>query len=568
LYVPAWMRGRIRRRLALAIVLTALIPVCAAIWLSRSMLRQSTARFFLPEIGQRLGQSLELYQDLAAAVKARMRALRDAVRARHPEQLAQVLHAELERRPELASLSVRGSDEVELARTHRGRPIDPDHELQLQVYQDVTDDTVLEAVFATDRARFEELEGMSGFVDAYSQVEQRRDTDEQTYVYAFAALLGITIVAAVGVGSSLARGVSTRLARLVTATEQVGAGDLSLRVVVGGQDEISELARAFNHMLGEIETNRSRIEYLQQLATWQGMARRLAHEIKNPLTPIQLAVQEIHQRYTGSDPAYRQVVNTTLEVVEAEVGTLRRLVSEFSDFARLPKAKVSADDLVSFLQTQRDQRLLGNPPLSGAPLSNSPLSGAPPSDFPLSDPSLSDPSLSNPSLSQPPQANARLEFLLPTGVAAPVRLDRQMFRRVLINLINNANRAIQLSASLQPKRAASPEPLIQLLLEPPSGKWLHLHVDDNGPGIPEALRPTIFDPYVTHTAGGTGLGLAIVKKIVIEHGGTIEVDSSPLGGARISIVLPFDDSGEERSLPRGRAKPGVEAPPAPITETE
>jgi two-component system, NtrC family, nitrogen regulation sensor histidine kinase NtrY len=562
------MRGRIRRRLALAIVLTALIPVCAAIWLSRSMLRQSTARFFLPEIGQRLSQSLELYQDLAAAVKARMRAeaeamaaapaLRDAVRARNPEQLAQVLHAELERRPELASLSVRDSNEVELARTHRGRPIDPDHELQLQVYQDVTDDAVLEAVFATDRARFEELEGMSGFVDAYSQVEQRRETDEQTYVYAFAALLGITIVAAVGVGSSLARGVSTRLARLVAATEQVGAGDLSLRVVVSGQDEISELARAFNHMLGEIETNRSRIEYLQQLATWQGMARRLAHEIKNPLTPIQLAVQEIHQRYTGSDPAYRQVVNTTLEVVEAEVGTLRRLVSEFSDFARLPKAKVSADDLVSFLQTQRDQRLLGGAPLSGAP----------PSDFPPSDSSSSDPSLSNPSLSPPPQGNARLEFLLPTSVAAPVRLDRQMFRRVLINLINNANRAIQLSAPFQPQRAASQEPLIQLLLEPPAGKWLHLHVDDNGPGIPEALRPTIFDPYVTHTAGGTGLGLAIVKKIVIEHGGTIEVDSSPLGGARISIVLPFDDSGEERSLPRERAEPGVEAPPAPITETE
>lgn len=566
------MRGRIRRRLALAIVLTALIPVCAAIWLSRSMLRQSTARFFLPEIGQRLSQSLELYQDLAAAVKARMRAeaeamaaapaLRDAIRARDPAQLAQVLHAELERRPELASLSVRNSDEVELARTHRGRPIDPDHELQLQVYQDVTDDAVLEAVFATDRARFEQLEGMSGFVDAYSQVEQRRETDEQTYVYAFAALLGITIVAAVGVGSSLARGVSTRLARLVAATEQVGAGDLSLRVVVGGQDEISELARAFNHMLGEIETNRSRIEYLQQLATWQGMARRLAHEIKNPLTPIQLAVQEIHQRYTGSDPAYRQVVNTTLEVVEAEVGTLRRLVSEFSDFARLPKAKVSADDLVSFLQTQRDQRLLGSAPLSGAP----------PSDFPPSDLSSS----------PPPQGHARLEFLLPTGVAAPVRLDRQMFRRVLINLINNADRAIQLSASFQPQRSTSqehgaprpehgaprPEPRIQIVLEPPSGKWLHLHVDDNGPGIPEALRPTIFDPYVTHTAGGTGLGLAIVKKIVIEHGGTIEVDSSPLGGARISIVLPFDDSGEERSLPKERAEPGAEAPPAPITETE
>jgi nitrogen fixation/metabolism regulation signal transduction histidine kinase len=249
-------------------------------------------------------------------------------------------------------------------------------------------------------------------------------------------------------------------------------------------------------MLGEIETNRGRIEYLQQLATWQGMARRLAHEIKNPLTPIQLAVQEIHQRYTGSDPAYRQVVNTTLEVVEAEVGTLRRLVSEFSDFARLPKAKVSADDLYAFLEAQRDQRLLG----------------------------------------ASPESAARVEFQVPEG-SAPVRLDRQMFRRVLINLINNASQATQ--AARQPG-------LIRILAEPAAGKWLRLHVDDNGPGIPEALRPTIFDPYVTHTAGGTGLGLAIVKKIVVEHGGTIDAGDSPLGGARISIVLPLDDSGGER----------------------
>jgi nitrogen fixation/metabolism regulation signal transduction histidine kinase len=230
-------------------------------------------------------------------------------------------------------------------------------------------------------------------------------------------------------------------------------------------------------MLGEIETNRGRIEYLQQLATWQGMARRLAHEIKNPLTPIQLAVQEIHQRYSGSDPAYRQLVNTTLEVVEAEVGTLRRLVTEFSDFARLPKAKLSKDDLYAFLAAQRGQREL-------APQHDSAL---------------------------------HTDFELPTGLSAPVALDRQMFRRVLINLIDNASRAT----------LAQSERRIQIRAEPPNGKWLRLHVDDNGPGIPEALRPTIFDPYVTHTAGGTGLGLAIVKKIMEDHKGALSLEDAP-----------------------------------------
>ncbi len=520
------MRGRIRRRLALAIVLTALIPVCAAIWLSRSMLRQSSARFFLPEIGQRLGQSLELYQELAGAVKGRMRSnteaiaaapgLRDPVLARDLGAIREALHSEFVRYPDLVSLVVRDEADAELAQADRGQPVDPEKELQLHVSQPLPGGATLEAVFATPRARFEQLEDMGRFVDTYAQVEQRREADERTYVYAFAALLGITIVAAIGVGSSLARGVSRRLARLAAATEQVGAGDLHLRVKVAGNDEISDLARAFNHMLGEVEANRGRIEYLQQLATWQGMARRLAHEIKNPLTPIQLAVQEIHQRYTGNDTAYQQVVNTTLEVVEAEVGTLRRLVTEFSDFARLPKAKLASDDLYAFLEAERGQR----------------------------------------QLAATHGAQVRIDFEIPIGVSAPVCLDRQMFRRVLINLINNAARATL---------GVVGERRIRIVAQPPAGKWLALHVDDNGSGIPEALRATIFDPYVTHTAGGTGLGLAIVKKIVVEHGGTIEVSPSPLGGARISITLPRDASDEEgqRRAPGQRDASHVGADPLP-----
>jgi len=496
------MRGRIRRRLALAIVITALIPVCMAIWLSRSMLAQSSARFFQPEIGQRLTQSLELYQELAAAVKSRMRSntelmaaapeLREATAARDAAALSAALLAQLERHPDLVSVEVRDAGDVEISRADRGRAIDPESELQLTVSQPLPGDASLLATFATARARFEQFEDMGRFVDTYAQVERRRESDERTYVYAFAALLGITIIAAIGVGSSLARGVSRRLQRLCEATEQVGAGDLQLRVEVSGHDEISDLARAFNHMLSEVETNRGRIEYLQQLATWQGMARRLAHEIKNPLTPIQLAVQEIHQRYAGNDAQYRQLVNTTLEVVEAEVGTLRRLVTEFSDFARLPKAKLSRDDLYAFLAAQREL----------APLHDT---------------------------------DVRPEFELPSEGSAPVQLDRQMFRRVLINLIDNAARA---TAGRAKRR-------VRISAEAPSGKWLRLHVDDDGPGIPEQLRAAIFDPYVTHTAGGTGLGLAIVKKIVVEHGGSIVAEGGPLGGARITITLPLEATADE-----------------------
>jgi nitrogen fixation/metabolism regulation signal transduction histidine kinase len=364
------------------------------------------------------------------------------------------------------------------------------------------------AVFATDRTRFDQLREVSNFVEAYTQIEGRRDLDERTYVYAFAALLGITIVAAVGVGSLLAQSVSTRLGRLAVAIERVGAGDLSLRVADRGNDEIAELAGAFNTMLREIEASRGRIEYLSRIAAWQGMAQRLAHEIKNPLTPIQLAVQEIHQRYRGDDEGYRQIVNTTLEVVEAEVGTLRRLVTEFSDFARLPTAKLQDDDLLEFLETQQS---LG----------------------------LFDPGSDGPS-------PITLDFALPAGETAPVRMDRQMMRRVLINLVRNAAQAVG---------SERKDGQIRISAGRSGSRQLFIAVDDNGPGVPDSIKDQIFDPYVTHKPGGTGLGLAIVKKVVVEHDGTIEVSAGPLGGARMCITLPL------RPVADGYAAVGPESSP-------
>jgi C4-dicarboxylate-specific signal transduction histidine kinase len=124
---------------------------------------------------------------------------------------------------------------------------------------------------------------------------------------------------------------------------------------------------------------------------------------------------------------------------------------------------------------------------------------------------------------------AELVFELPKEPAA-VQIDRQMLRRVLINLIQNAMQAL----------AEGPGKIrVRLRRE---GEFYELNVDDSGPGIPEALRETVFDPYVTTKHDGTGLGLAIVKKIVIEHGGNVTAGESPEGGARIRLRLPADHS--------------------------
>jgi ATP phosphoribosyltransferase len=136
----------------------------------------------------------------------------------------------------------------------------------------------LRATFAADRQRFDGLEEMSQFVDAYRQLGQRRVADEETYVLVFALLLCSTIVAGVWVASLTVRSVVTRLTELSQATARVGAGDLSVRVSEQGSDEVTDLGRGFNRMLSEVEQSRHRIEYLGRIAAWQEMARRITRD--------------------------------------------------------------------------------------------------------------------------------------------------------------------------------------------------------------------------------------------------------------------------------------------------
>jgi two-component system, NtrC family, nitrogen regulation sensor histidine kinase NtrY len=509
--------SRIRHRLALAIVLTALIPVLVAIWLAESTVRQTAARFYLPDIGSHLDRSLGVYEELAQAVKRGMRseagalaeraALRRAAKAGDRAAVRAELARAFPEHDTLVSLLVKDAEGRELGRLDRGRPVDPKLENTLEVERPLGDEAddqaaLLVAVFAVKRARFDELSEMNQFLDIYKAVERRRESDETSYVLAFALLLCITIALAIGVGAFLAQNVSGRVGELSRATKLVAAGDLNIRVPERGNDELADLARAFNSMLAEVADSRARIEYLQRIAAWQEMARRLAHEIKNPLTPIQLAVQEIHRRYPeAGDPNFKKLLDSTLEIVEDEVGTLRRLVGEFSDFARLPRAELELADLAVFLREQRDRLLIHDDERSDG-------------EFPVE-------------LARGRASGAEIVFDLPKERAS-VQMDRQMLRRVLINLIQNAIQAL-----------AEAPGKVRVRLER-DGDFYNLDVEDSGAGIPEPLRETVFDPYVTTKHDGTGLGLAIVKKIVIEHGGSVTAHESELGGALVRVRIPVD----------------------------
>jgi len=514
--------GKSERRLALAISVTAILPLIAAIFLANSMFSQATAIWFKPEVGEQLDRGVALYKDYVNAIKDDMRHQTDAIaadeslrlgaHAHNTELVESELNVLFPRFPELVSLTVEDDAGNRLASRDRGRPVNDATERKLEVLRPLwqgDDAPTLHATFAIDRKRLDELQTTGDVVTQYHQIENSRADLYGGYVRAFAVLLSLTIALTLASGIVIAQGVTRRINRLANAIERVGRGDFSVRVPVTGSDELTDLASTFNRMLGEMQRSSARIEFLQRIGAWQEMAQRLAHEIKNPLTPIQLAVQECHRRYKGEDPKYRELLDTTLEIVEEEVGTLRRLVGDFSAFARLPHVALEDANLGDFMRECKDQ--LGHLDDASAQ-----------TDGVLRD--------SEPDEASVAATNVQVSWDVPEEPVS-VAIDRQMLRRVLINLVRNAVQAIR---DHDPKGEGR---VVVRATKDPDGA--SIMVDDNGPGVAPAERERIFDPYFTTKTDGTGLGLAIVKKIVVEHGGTIDVSESTLGGASFVIRLPL-----------------------------
>ncbi len=533
-----WLRkilaGKTERRLAMVILVTTMGPLVVALYLATSMFRQASAIWFNPEIGEQLDRGVDVYKDYVKAIKDDLKhqtvaiaadpVLREAAKKHNIETLESEIDAVFPHFPELVALAVEDAEGQTLSRRDRGHPVDAATEKSLEVRRALSEDPdapMLVASFAVSRKRLDELESAGVVVARYHQLEASRADLYQGYLRVFALLLGITAAMTIVLGAALARGLTKRINRLGAAINVVAQGDLSVRVPVTGTDELTDLARTFNRMIAEMAQSRARIEFLQRVGAWQDMAQRLAHEIKNPLTPIQLAVQECHKKYGGDDPRYRQLLDATLEIVEEEVGTLRRLVGNFSNFARLPHAELTEASLSDFLRDCETH--LGH----------------------LEDPSLGEGSADNEPI---PAQNVEIRWEVPSE-DIKVAVDRQMLRRVLVNLVRNAVQAIR-DAQKRKSTPGSSKDLTQAAQDAAvlghvtvsaerEGDGARIVVEDDGPGIADSVRGRIFDPYFTTKADGTGLGLAIVKKVVVEHGGEIEATASRrLGGARFVVRLP------------------------------
>jgi two-component system, NtrC family, nitrogen regulation sensor histidine kinase NtrY len=264
----------------------------------------------------------------------------------------------------------------------------------------------------------------------------------------------------------------------------------------------------------------------QRMAAWGDVARRIAHEIKNPLTPIRLSAERIRRKFGPMVGEDAEVLNQYADVIVRQTDDLRRIVDEFSRFARMPEPERAEHDLTRLL---RDAVVLQEQALHGAKLA---------ADLP-----------DRPIL---------------------LELDATLMSQALTNLLKNAGEAIEsLEESGAPEDYA-PEVRVSLSEEE---SMVVIRIADNGIGLPED-RSRLFEPYVTTRAKGTGLGLSIVKKIIEEHGGTLDlVDAPPFGagarrGAMAEIRLPLPATAraaDARAAPEGGA---AQAPRAKAVQTE
>jgi signal transduction histidine kinase len=330
------------------------------------------------------------------------------------------------------------------------------------------------------------LDGPDGKPVAYVEaaVSDRRLTDVLSKVTRNSALLAALALGVVlGIGLVISRRLAHDLEQLVEGSLAAARGELEHRVPVRSKDEVGAVAAAFNFMMEDLKTSKEKLVIAERIAAWQEIARRLAHEIKNPLTPIQMAMDTLRKSYKKQHPEFAEILDESTRTVLEEADRLKRIVAEFSDFARMPKPELTRVDLN---ETIRSALAL--------------YQGAVP-------------------------VTSNLAKDLPN-----IDADRGQITQVLLNLVENSRDAlgqrdggkITVTTTKAPDRAL-------------------LVVEDNGPGVPGELKDKVFAPYFTtkHSKGGTGLGLAIVHRIVSDHGGRITISDAAGGGARFAIELPL-----------------------------
>ena len=280
------------------------------------------------------------------------------------------------------------------------------------------------------------------------------------------------------------------IVNLEEATRRVAEGDFSFRILSRSADELSHLVGSFNRMVSELSHSREKLKQSEKISAWQEIAQRLAHEIKNPLTPIKLSAQRILKKYTADSGSgageFQKVLQASISSIVREVDNLNDLLVEFREFARLPMPRLQSVQLRELVDevVQMYRNLSSEVTFDSSHISEDSI----------------------------------------------VRADPGHINQVLANLIRNAVQAMPKGGEVSIRSA---------VVNKENRRFCRIWIKDTGSGIPEEIRGRIFEPYFTSKADGAGLGLAIVERIVFDHDGNIWFETQEGVGTTFIIDLPL-----------------------------
>jgi two-component system nitrogen regulation sensor histidine kinase NtrY len=298
--------------------------------------------------------------------------------------------------------------------------------------------------------------------------------------------LGAGIVLAVVFSSWAAARVTRPVEQLVVAAREVAGGNWSAQAPVASSDELGELAASFNQMTHELLDQKERLVQTERVAAWRELARRLAHELKNPLFPLQLTVENLLRARQQSPEQFEEIFQESSETLLAEIANLKTIIGRFSEFSKMPQPQWQKLDLNEMV------RNVGR--------------------------------LFQAQLRAPERTAIECQLQLADDLS-PIAADPDLLHRALSNLVLNAMDAMPEGGTLTLRTSRQ-------------GENARIEVSDTGKGLTPEECERLFTPYYTSKAHGTGLGLAIVQSVINDHGGRISVHSEPGQGTAFVIELP------------------------------
>ncbi len=305
------------------------------------------------------------------------------------------------------------------------------------------------------------------------------------------AIAGIGVFVGILLAGIVAARISRPVKKLAIAATEIGQGNWDVEVKTSSKDEIGKLAAAFNHMTHELITQREKLVQTERVAAWRELARRLAHELKNPLFPLQVTVENLLRARESAPDQFDEVFRESTATLLAEISNLKTIIGRFSDFSKMPAPQLQPVDLDAMIKdvVQLFQGQLAN------------------------------------------RAN-KIEPVLQLDHLPPVSGDPVLLRRVIDNLVLNAIDAMPGGGKLTFRTGLSDKVAV-------------LELADTGKGLTPEECERIFTPYYTTKQHGTGLGLAIAQSVVSDHHGRISVSSKQDQGTTFRIELPvWEGNGE------------------------